>query len=63
MLERLELLLYLYLIENNDNFLSQAHRIAFISDGQLAVFGGPSWIAQALKMEIQRANAKYGTGL
>lgn len=57
-LERLELLRYLYLIENNDNFLSQAHRIAFISDGQLAVFGGPSWIAQALKMEIQRVNAK-----
>ena len=57
-LERLELLRYLRLIENNDNFLSQAHRIAFISDGQLAVFGGPSWMAQALEMEIQRVNAK-----
>ena len=58
MLERLELLRYLHLIENNDNFLSHAHRIAFISDGQLAVFGGPSWMAQALKMEIRRVNEK-----
>ena len=57
-LERLELLRYLHLIENNDNLLSQAHRIAFISDGQLAVFGGPSWMAQALEMEIQRVNKK-----
>ena len=57
-LERLELLRYLHLIENNDNFLSQAHRIAFISDGQLAVFGGPSWMAQALELEIQRVNTK-----
>ncbi len=57
-LERLELLRYLHLIENNDNFLSQAHRIAFISDGQLAVFGGPSWMAKALETEIQRINTK-----
>lgn len=57
-LERLELLRYLHLIDANDNFLSQAHRIAFIIDGQLAVFGGPSWMAKALQMEIHRINTK-----
>ena len=57
-LERLELLRFLHLIESNDSILSQAHQIAFISDGQLAVFGGPAWMARALKMEIQRVNAK-----
>ena len=58
MLERLELLRYLRLIEDNESFLAQAHRIAFISDGQLALFGGPAWIAKALEKEIQRINAK-----
>lgn len=57
-LERLELLRFLHLIESNERILSQAHQIAFISDGQLGVFGGPAWMAHALKMEIRRVNAK-----
>lgn len=56
--ERLELLRYLHLIEDNENLLSQAHRIAFVCDGQLSVFGAPSWISQALKFEIRRINKK-----
>ena len=56
--ERLELLRYLHLIEENETLLRQAHRIAFISDGQLAVFGGPAWMARALEAEIHRVNAK-----
>ena len=56
--ERLELLRYLHLIEANDSLLSQAHRIAFISDGQLAIFGGPAWMARVLEMEIRRVNDK-----
>lgn len=56
--ERLELLRYLHLIEEDDRLLSQAYRIAFISDGQLAVFGGPAWMARAMEMEIRRVNAK-----
>ena len=57
-LERLELLRYLHVIESNDRLLSNAHRVAFVIDGQLAVFGGPAWMAKALQTEIQRVNAK-----
>ena len=56
--ERLELLRYLHLIEENETLLRQSHRIAFISDGQLALFGGPAWMALALEAEIRRVNAK-----
>lgn len=57
-MERLELLRFLHLIESNDSILYKAHRIAFLSDGQLAVFGGPAWISQALEKEIRCVNAK-----
>lgn len=56
--ERLELLRFLHIIEGSELLLQQAHRIAFISDGQLAIFGGPAWMALALEFEIRRVNAK-----
>lgn len=57
-LERLELLRFLHLVESNDSILSHADDIAFISDGQLAIFGGPAWMARAMEIEIRRVNAK-----
>ena len=57
-MERLELLRFLHLIRSDEFLLANAHRIAFVSDGQLAVFGGPAWMARALEMEIRCVNAE-----
>jgi hypothetical protein len=56
-LEHLWLVSYLRAIEKN-GWWAMFKTIAFVMDGPLAVFGQPAWISQAIKLELQRLNAR-----
>jgi hypothetical protein len=52
------LLVHLLRCFERRNWLDQVHRLAFLLDGPLAVFGHPAWLSAAISQELKRLNAK-----
>lgn len=51
------LLVHLLQALERRGLLDRAHRLAFILDGPLAVFGRPAWLSAAISQELKRLNA------
>jgi len=52
------LLIHLLRAFERRGLLAQAHRLAFLVDGPLALFGHPAWLSAAISAELQRINAE-----
>jgi hypothetical protein len=52
------LLVHLLRAFERRGFLVQAHRLAFVLDGPLALFGHPAWLSAAISTELQRINTE-----
>ena len=51
------LLIHLLRCLERRGWLGNAHRLAFLLDGPLAVFGHPAWLSAAIRDELKRLNA------
>jgi hypothetical protein len=50
------LLVHLLRCLERRGFLPNVHRLAFLLDGPLAVFGHPAWLSAAIRAELKRLN-------